>query len=71
MKIVLIILGIIVYMAAGFCLSATFAKQWRIDEKDEAEFLFLWPILLIFAVGALALEWLTKKAIELSEKLPK
>lgn len=71
MKIVMIILCIIGYMMIGFGLSVSFAKFYRIDEKDEASFLFLWPFLLILAVGELALEWLTKMAQKLSEKLPK
>lgn len=71
MKILIIILCIIGYMVIGFGLSVTFAKGWRIDEKDEATFLFLWPFLLILTVGELALEWLTKMAQKLSEKLPK
>ena len=71
MKIVMIILCVIGYMTIGFGLSVTFAKQWSIDEKEEALFLFLWPILLIGASGEVALEWLTKMANKLSEKLPK
>lgn len=71
MKIVMIILCIIGYMTIGFGLSVTFARSFVIDEKDEAMFLFLWPFLLIFAAGETALEWLTKMAKNLSEKLPK
>lgn len=71
MKIVMIILCIIGYMTIGFGLSVTFAREFMIDEKDEALFLFFWPILLIFAAGETALEWLTKMAKNLSEKLPK
>jgi len=70
-NILIVILCIIGYMAIGFGLSVTFAKQWPIDEKDEALFLFLWPILLILAAGETVLEWLTKMAKNLSEKLPK
>lgn len=69
MKIVMIILCIIGYMTIGFGLSVTFARGFTIDEKDEAMFLFLWPFLLIFAAGETALEWLTKMAKSLSEKL--
>jgi hypothetical protein len=58
-------------MTIGFGLSVTFARGFMIDEKDEAMFLFLWPFLLIFAAGETALEWLTKMAKNLSEKLPK
>lgn len=71
MKTLMIILCIIGYMAIGFCLSVTFAKGFTIDEKDEAMFLFLWPILLIFAAGETVLEWLTKMARNLAEKLSK
>ena len=71
MNILIVILCIIGYMAIGFGLSVTFAKLWSIDEKEEALFLFLWPFLLIFAAGEAALEWLTKMAKNLSEKLPK
>lgn len=71
MKIVMIILCVIGYMTIGFGLSVTFARGFMIDEKDEALFLFLWPFLLIFAAGETALEWLTKMAKNLSEKLPK
>lgn len=71
MKIVMIILCVIGYMTIGFGLSVTFARNFEIDEKDEALFLFLWPVLLIFAAGEAALEWLTKMAKNLSEKLPK
>ena len=71
MKIVMIILCVIGYIAIGFGLSVMFARNWRIDKIEEASFLFLWPFLLIFAVGDLTLEWLTKMAQKLSEKLPK
>lgn len=71
MKILIVILCVIGYMTIGFGLSVTFAKQWSITEKEEALFLFLWPTLLIFAAGEAALEWLTKMAKNLSEKLPK
>lgn len=71
MTVVFIVLGIITYIALGFGLSITYAKDWRIDEKEEAAFLFLWPALLVGAAGFITLEWLTKKARELSEKLPK
>ena len=71
MKIVMIILCIIGYIAIGFGLSVTYAKGWLINEKDEAAFLFLWPALLIGATGSIVLEWLTKMAQKLSEKLPK